>query len=111
MLRFLQQLHPDAAYALLHQPQAASHQKRNVHFAAVDKRTAVINAHHLTAPRLDVHKPDHRAERKSGMSGGERKHIEGLSTSGQAAIELGAVPTDDASPNLNRLNSLAGMSG
>ena len=29
----------------------------------------------------------------------------------QAAIELGTVPTDDASPNLNRLNSLAFMSG
>ena len=111
MLRFLQKLHPHSAYALLHQPEAASHQKGNVHFAAVDKRAAVINADYLTSPRLDVHQPDHRAERKSGMSGGERKHIEGLSTGGQAAIELGTVPTDDASPNLNRLNSLAFMSG
>jgi len=111
MLRFLQQLDAHSACALLHQPQAASHQKGNVHFAAVDKWTAVINADYLTSPRFDVHQPDHRAERKSGMSGGQRKHIEGLSTSRQAAIELGAVPTDDARPNLNRLNSSAGMSG
>ena len=71
----------------------------------VTKISTIRNPNHHRPFVLQIHHPDHRAERQSRMAGSHRIHVKSFSAGRMAAIEYPPIPGGDSVEHFSRITS------